>query len=411
MAGLVTLFDASIPLDPLGGAVEAELSAAPDKPAVYLLATADDQPILLASAMATRTVLRRRLGAPLVEVAQEETAPNASVQSPAPAIEKLSKRADLRPLVRRLYLRPTASRFETDLWYLWLARSLFPDRYSGMIRRRHAWMIHGQPDARIPRLAVTDGFVSADGRRIGPMAERQSASRLVDLATALFRLCHSYQVLRQAPHGRPCEYKEMGRCSGPCDGTVSLDAYRQQVDDAVAFIADRGLAWRARQAEAMKQAAGRLDFERAGRIRDALARAGELDHPRYQWLGDMDTAQFLIVQSGRAKAELRTFRSFGGRIVVGPALSRKSPADGLAGWLALVAPADDPRWRAEEAGLLSDYLFRGETDRGLFVRYTGQSAAELAAAVSTAFPLTVRKAKERGKGGQKPLFDGASEDV
>ncbi|MDD4889744.1 MAG: hypothetical protein PHU85_07410 [Phycisphaerae bacterium] len=388
MSEFESLFDACLPVDPLGGQIDSQLAAVADKPAVYLLATEDRQPILLASGLAVRTILRRRLGEPLSDEPEE-----AAADATAPARPKLSKRADLRPLVRRLYLRPTSSRFETDLWYLWLARLLFPDRYRRMVRSRHCWMIHGDPAERIPRLAVTDKFAPAGGRRVGPMAERQSATRLVDLVTGLFRLCHYYQVLRQAPHGRPCEYKEMGRCSGPCDGTVSLDEYRRQVAEAIDFAADAGRSWRARQADEMAQAARRLDFEAAGRAKDRLARATELDNPRYRWLGDADVMQFLIVQPGRGKAELKTFRAFGGRIVVGPTLARKSPAEKLADWLATPPPADDPQLRAEEAGLLADYLFHSEAARGLFVRYTGQSAADLAAVVSAVFPPTVRKAR------------------
>jgi hypothetical protein len=417
MVDLSTLFARRVDLEPLAGDIDRQLADVPDKPAVFLLADGDDRPILLATGLAVRTILRRRLGEPL-----ECEVPNAKCQV------KGTRRADLRPLVRRLYLHPTFSPFETDLSYLWLARQLFPDRYRQMIRPRHCWMLHDQSGGPIPRLAITDRF-TPPGPRVGPISDRQSASRLLDLLTWLFELCHDYQVLRQAPHGRPCEYKEMGRCSGPCDGTISLAAYRVQVSAAADFAADRGRAWRASQAERMKQAAARLDFEQAARTKDRLARAAELDNPRFRWLAPMDQCNFLVVQRGPAKAELRTFRAFAGGIVPGPAIKRSDPAAGLADWLSLAAPPDDPQLRAEEAGLLADYLFRGEnipgrpasnppfvvppsggpiqkghdapaidTRRGLFVRYTGQPLLDLAAAVAAAFPPTVRKKSKHPPG-------------
>ena len=385
---LAKLFPRCVAVDPLGPGIDSQLAAVPDKPAVYLLATEDDQPVLLASGLAVRSILKRRLGQPLTD---EPETTDAAAKTPRLAAPK-SKRADLRPLVRKLYVHPTASPFETDLWYMWLARALYPARYREMIPRRHCWMVHGDSARRIARLLVTDRFDPPGGRRVGPMAERQAATRLVDLLTGLFSLCHYYQVLRQAPHGRPCEYREMGRCSGPCEGTVSLGQYAGQVADALAFAADRGHAWRAEQTRAMVDAARALDFEGAGRIKARLAQAAELDHPRYQWLMDAERMDFLIVQPGASKAELRTFRGFAGRLAVGPMLARKSPADGLAAWLRLELPAADEQARADEAALLTTYLFHGEHGRGLFVPFAGQPVEELARVVAETFPPPKRSA-------------------
>ncbi len=431
------LFQQCVEIDPAApDQLEARLAAVPDKPAVFLLATADDEPVLLASGLAVRSILRRRLSEPLDEARPGQAPANETdrsqgepetVESQRPGIAipgrlpgdagpARSRRADLRPIVRRLYLHPTCSPFETDLWYLWLARRLFPGRYRQMVRRRHCWMVHGDPADRTPRLVVTDRFTPAGGRRIGPIGERRSAARLVETLTALFRLCHHFQSPRQSPAGRACEYREMGRCTGPCDGTISLDEYRGQVAAALDFAADAGRTWRAEQTARMHAAAKALDFERAGRIKQQLARSADLDRPPYAWLGDAEGMDLLIVQPGSRKAELRTFRSFGGRLVVGPELTRKSPSDGLADWLRLPSPrsstgegdcaaatedrraasarsggppAADSAERAEEAGLLADYLFRGERDRGLFVRFCGQSAGELGELVQVAFPPPV----------------------
>jgi hypothetical protein len=251
-------------------------------------------------------------------------------------------------------------------------------------------MIHGDPADAIPRLTVTDRFVPLTGRRFGPIARRQGATRLFELLTSLFGLCHYYQVLRQSPHGRPCEYREMGRCSGVCDGSVSMDGYRGQLADALDFVADRGQAWRASQAEAMRAAAGRLDFEQAGRIKDRIARAGELSHADFDRLAEVSRMDWLIVQPGATGKELRTWRSFAGRIVTGPTLDRRDPAAGPARWVELAPPPGDPVLHAEEAGLLADYLFRGQRDRGQFVDAAGKSVVELTEAVRQAWPIKPR---------------------
>ena len=424
MTDLSQWFERCVEIDPAGGApgaAEGALATVPEKPAVYLLATADDAPILLASGLAVRSILRRRLGEPLSDepetrdkstppeelsvessLTKIEPAKNDSQSSgtavlglggPSHAPPRLSRRADLRPLVRKLYLHVTFSPFETDLWYLWLARRVFPDRCQRMIRPRHCWMIHGDPADSFPRLTVTDRFVPPTGRRFGPISRRQGATKLIELLTGLFGLCHYYQVLRQSPHGRPCEYREMGRCSGVCDGSVSMEAYRGQVAEALNFLADRGAAWRTSQAEAMKAAAGRLDFEQAGRIKDRLARAGELRHADFDRLAEISRTDWLIVQPGATIKELRTWRGLAGRIVPGPTLDRRDPAAGLARWAELTPPPNDPVLHGEEAGLLADYLFRGQRDRGLFVDAVGQLVAQLTEAVTQAWPIKPQRRK------------------
>jgi hypothetical protein len=183
----------------------------------------------------------------------------------------------------------------------------------------------------------------------------------------------------------------MGRCSGVCDGSVSMDAYRGQVGDALDFVADRGATWRANQAELMKAAATRLDFEQAGRIKDRIARAGELSHADFDRLAEISRMDVLIVQPGATSKELRTWRSVAGRIVSGPMLDRRDPGVGLARWAELAPPMDAPTLHAEESGLLADYLFRGQRDRGLFVEAAGQSVVQLTEAVRAAWPIKPRR--------------------
>lgn len=396
MAKLDKAFEVCLPVDPGDPeTLEAQLREVPEKPAVYMLATEDDRPVLLASGLAVRGILRRRLGEPIHESDEDEEAGRP----------RRSKRADLRPLVRKLYLQPTCSPFETDLHYLWLAKQLYPKSYRGLFRTRYCWMVHCDPAAEFPRLVTTAKFTPPAGVRLGPLPDKHAANRLGDLLTDLFDLCRYYQILLQAPQGQACAYKEMGRCPAPCDGTVSMEHYRGQVEAALAFAADRGRAWRAEAEREMAGAAKALDFERAGAIKSQLGRAADIDAPKYRWLMDLQRMDFLVVQPGPSKSELRTFRSFGGRLVAGPPLTRKEPAKGLARWLRLKPHKPDAIAREDEAALLADYLFRSESDRGLFVAFEGQGKEDLAAAVTDAFPPTVRKRKSKAEAEPEPGED------
>jgi excinuclease UvrABC nuclease subunit len=319
----------------------------------------------------------------------------------APAIEVSSARSPLlatrawHEIARRLlpFTRVVYSPFENDFWFLTIARRVYPDSYRGLIRPRRCWMIHGDAADEFPRLARTAEFEPLAGARVGPVADKHSAQRLVEFLIDLFDLCRYHHILIQAPHGDPCAYKEMGRCPAPCDGSASMADYRRDLADALRFASDADFraTWNAARQQDMAGAAERLDFESAGRIRNQLERAAAFDSPKYCWLRDVEQLDFLVVQPGPRKAELRSFRTFGGRIRPGPAIERAAPAKGLAAWMRLKPPPPELTIRAEEAALLADYLFKAERDRGLFVPFHGQATDDLAAAVTEAFPPTRRR--------------------
>ena len=80
-------------------------------------------------------------------------------------------------------------------------------------------------------------------------------------------------MLRQAPQGQACAYKEMGRCPAPCDGTVRMAHYHQAIAASVEFACGRSDTRLSQLEQSMTEAARRLEFERAARIREGLARA------------------------------------------------------------------------------------------------------------------------------------------
>src|SRR5262245_60192890 len=186
-------FDPAQPMDEF-------LRAAPARWAVYLLADEQDQPVQLLCVKNLRYSLKRRLGEP------EEGAP-------------ISKRVDLRQVVRRVHWRRVDSAFEADLVYLEAARALFPQSYRGMTGFRPGWFVHVDPNAQFPRYIKTTDLSLADGMYVGPLEDKNDSQKLIEQVEDWFDLCRYYNILVEYPHGRACAYKEMGKCPAPCDGS------------------------------------------------------------------------------------------------------------------------------------------------------------------------------------------------
>jgi excinuclease ABC subunit C len=69
---------------------------------------------------------------------------------------------------------------------------------------------------------------------------------------------------------RPCILHSIKQCTAPCGARVSQEDYAQQVRHLKAFLESKATQLRKELTERMKEAAGRMDYERAAALRDEL---------------------------------------------------------------------------------------------------------------------------------------------
>jgi excinuclease ABC subunit C len=122
-----------------------------------------------------------------------------------------------------------------------------------------------------------DRRVKADGsRHYGPFSPAQEARRTIHLIGKFFRVRTCSEEI-PGKRRRPCLEYDIGLCSAPCVGRISEADYRESVSNALLFlegkIGELGGILNAKMADA----AGKLDFEEAARLRDLI---GTLEHIR-----------------------------------------------------------------------------------------------------------------------------------
>jgi len=344
------IFEGTIEFDP-GGDLQPLLKSAPPRWAVYLLADEHDRPVQLLCVRNLRASLKRRLEG------HEPIGP--------------SRRVDYRQIVRRIHYRRVDSAFEADVVYLEAARTLFPDSYQGMVGFRPAWFIHVNPQAEFPRYTKTIDLSAAEGMFIGPVEDKHAAARLIELVEDAFDLCRYYKILIEAPRGRACAYKEMGRCPAPCDGSISMQQYRAMIAESAAAIIDPAQAQRAGRLR-MEQAAAALQFESAARIKAMLDRLGQLGTGAFRHARRLEDFRFVSLQRGPRDGTAKLFLVTPGSIseVAGLIAEPTQPADLLRHVLALAAGATERLTPGgiERIGLVSQHLFAAKNTNGVFVR-------------------------------------------
>lgn len=405
--------------------------AIPAKPAVYLLTgtteAGSDHPVLLATVGDLRAALRRRLA---------DNPPDTK-----------TKRVAYGQICTRVHYRQVHSLLAANFYYAAAARALFPETAAALIPWRTSWWIGverdvpGRGGAAFPRFRKTNNLADPGLAYAGPIRDKHAATRLVESLEDLFDLCRYHNILVQAPQGKACAYKEMGKCPAPCDGSESLASYRGRITAALAFLTDAPVAdsagdqgvtsarsaWREKLEAQMKTAAAALQFETAGKLKQRLSRAGLWwhGHPAHEHRRDADATAplehfaYLSLQPGKGKPWVEPWIiHFAGPTPIQslPQFNLKelpAAAQHLADQCRFLtqcpAPACLTPEQTRHAALVAHHLFKGDSDHGTWLRLT--TACDPAAIIDGVERLRAKKAKPLTEQASDVAASPAAEDA
>jgi excinuclease ABC subunit C len=129
--------------------------------------------------------------------------------------------------------------------------------------------LHISMQQDFPRISFYRGARKVPGKFFGPYPSASATRETLALLQKLFRLrpCEDSYF---ANRSRPCLQHQIQRCSAPCVGLVTKEAYAQDVQDAIKVLDGRSDELVGELAKRMESAAGELQFERAARLRDQI---------------------------------------------------------------------------------------------------------------------------------------------
>ena len=227
--------------------VSSFLASLPAKPGVYRMLAADDRILYVGKARH----LKNRVSSYFHGRAHSEKTQAMLAQ------------------VARVEVTVTASETEALLLEYNLIKQHRP-RYNVLLKDDKSFPYIHLTSHAFPRLAYYRGAGKVPGRFFGPYPNSVAARETLQLLQKLFRLrpCEDSYF---ANRSRPCLQHQIGRCSAPCVGLVTREAYAQDIADAVQVLQGRNRELIGELGERMEAAAGRLQFEAAARFRDQIA--------------------------------------------------------------------------------------------------------------------------------------------
>jgi excinuclease ABC subunit C len=122
----------------------------------------------------------------------------------------------------------------------------------------------------VPRVFVSRTKVKGKTKYFGPYTKAWAIRETMDSLSKVYpvRTCGNSEFKKAKTSGRPCLLAEIGKCSAPCVGRISVDEHRLLVTRFANLVSGSDLSHISELKSKMIQAAEEQNFELAAKLRD-----------------------------------------------------------------------------------------------------------------------------------------------
>ena len=167
-----------------------------------------------------------------------------------------------------------------------------------------------------PRLIITRNEHIRGAKYFGPYPKVWALKETVSLLQQAFpiRTCNDADYKRAMSSGRPCLAGQIGRCGGPCSGTISIADHRARIEELSAFLAGADDSHLKVLEREMKAAAVEQRYEDAAKLRDQMQAVAHVLEKNAIVLGMDVNLDVFGLRSDELSAAAHQFIIRGGRI-------------------------------------------------------------------------------------------------
>ncbi|MBR2561211.1 MAG: excinuclease ABC subunit UvrC [Eubacterium sp.] len=231
--------------------IQEELKKLPTKPGVYLMYNDRDVVIYVGKAVNLRNRVRQYFRA---------------------GKKERLKLYSMVPQIARFEYTVTDSEVEALVLECNLIKEFRP-KYNTMLMDDKAYpFIQVTVQEAFPRVLYSHRMRKDKAQYYGPYPDAGAAKETIDLVRRLYHLrsC-SRQLPEKIGKDRPCLYYHIHQCMAPCQGWITQEEYRQQIQEAQEFLNGKTDTVLKELKQQMKEAAEEMRFEEAASLRDLIA--------------------------------------------------------------------------------------------------------------------------------------------
>lgn len=275
--------------------IQEELKKLPTCPGVYLMHDADDTIIYVGKAVNLRNRVRSYF--------REST-------NKSPKIQKMVT------LIARFEYIVTDSELEALVLENNLIKEYSP-KYNTMLKDDKTYpYIKVTMGEDYPRVLFSREMKKDKSRYFGPYTSAAAVKDTIELINKLYQLrtCNK-KFPRDFGVERPCLNYHIKQCTAPCQGTVSKEAYHQQIEKAMEFLnGNYGIILDELETK-MTEASENLEFEEAIRYRELLQSVRAVSQKQKITDSDGEDKDVIALAKEDEDAVVQVFFIRGGRLI------------------------------------------------------------------------------------------------
>jgi excinuclease ABC subunit C len=205
--------------------------------------------------------------------------------------------------------------------------------------------LHLTTNHEFPALSFYRGSRKDPGKFFGPYPSAGAVRETLQQLQKLFRLRNCDDTYF-ANRSRPCLQYQIQRCTAPCVGLIGREEYARDIASAIKVLEGRNAEVIQEIGRRMEEAALRLDFEAAAKLRDQLANLKTIQAQQIVTAGDHHDADVIAVAAGNGEYCVALMFVRGGRSLGSTTFFPKAPfaepAEVLAAFVAQYYLERDP---------------------------------------------------------------------
>ncbi|NLP33592.1 MAG: excinuclease ABC subunit UvrC [Clostridiales bacterium] len=275
--------------------IEEELKKLPGKPGVYIMRDSKDSIIYIGKAISLKNRVRQYF---------------QSSRNKSPKIISMVQHIDHFEYII------TDSELEALVLECNLIKEHRP-KYNTMLKDDKTYpYIRVTVNEAYPRVLFSRQLKKDKSKYFGPYTSVNAVKDIMELLRKLYKIRTCNRNLpRDIGKERPCLYYEMGQCDAPCQGYITQEDYKKNIDQVIDFLNGNYTPVVKMLEEKMQEASEKLEFERAAELRDLLGSVKVIANK--QKITNTDQMDRDIIAFARSKDEavVQTFFIRAGKLI------------------------------------------------------------------------------------------------
>lgn len=190
-------------------------------------------------------------------------------------------------------------------------------KYNTMLKDDKAYpYIKVTLDEAYPRVLLARDMKKDKSKYYGPYPNVMAVKDIMELLRKIYKIrtC-SRNLPADIGKERPCLYYHMGQCDAPCQGYISEEDYRANINQAVEFLNGNYTVVVKMLEERMKETSGNMEFEKAAQFRDFLGSVKQIANKQKITNTDQEDRDIIAFARDKDEAVVQTFFMRGGKMI------------------------------------------------------------------------------------------------